>query len=93
MADQNGAADAHAEPMLVSSASTQPSQTVVQAPTAAVIGKVITSGSQSGSQDNRSRSSAKSTQSALTERRRRKAQEAAQPRPWPDDRKYNPRSL
>lgn len=93
MADQNEDTKTHTGPTLVSSASTQPSnpEPVVQAPTAALIGKVMTSGDQGGSKA--SKSSMKSTQSALTERRRRKAAEAAKPRPWPDDRKYNPRSL
>ena len=91
--DAGGDGQAHAEPTLVSSASTQPSATVVvQAPTAAVLGKQITSGSQSGSAA-RSHSSAQSNRSALTERRRRRLEEQKAPRPWPDDRVYNPRSL
>ena len=64
----------------------------VQAPTAALLGRQITSNAQ-GSSERRSQSSAKSTQSALSERRRRKKVEAAKERPWPDDRKYNPGSL
>jgi hypothetical protein len=92
MASEAGA-EAHTEPTLVSSASTQPSEPVtVQAPTAAILGKQITSGSVAGSQ-NQSQSSAKSTQSALSERRRKKKEAENAPRPWPDDRKYNPRSL
>jgi len=95
MADANGYgnhADSEANAVaLVSSASTQLSEPVVQAPTAAILGKQITSGSSGCSE--RTVSSAKSTQSTLSELRRRKALAEAAPRPWPDDRLYNKRSL
>ncbi len=90
--DAAGDVQALPEPVLASSASTQLSApVVVQAPTAAVLGKQITSGSQSGSA--RSHSSAQSNRSALTERRRRRLEEQKAPRSWPDDRVYNARSL
>jgi len=95
MADANGGnhADSEANAVtLVSSASTQLSEPVVQAPTAAILGKQITSGSTGGGSQ-RTASSAKSTQSALSDRRRRKALADSAPRPWPDDRLYNKRSL
>jgi hypothetical protein len=94
MADQNGGAQRSPqddEAVLVSMASTQPCvPVVVLAPTAALLGKQITSGSPSGSEV-RSQASAQSNRSALTERRKRRSEKG--PRPWPDDRLYNHRSL
>ncbi len=81
------------EPVVVSMSSTQPSVPVgFHAPTAALLGKQITSGSPSGSQA-RSQASAQSNRSALTLRNRRRSKAQEGPRPWPDDRLYNHRSL
>ena len=99
MADQDGGARRSPmddEPVLGSKQSTPSTQppvpVVVLAPTAALLGKQITSGSPSSSQA-RSQRSAGSQRSALTERRRRRIEAEQGPRPWPDARLYNHRSF
>jgi hypothetical protein len=79
---QSSASNAHAS-----------GQVIVQAPTAAILGKQITSGGQDGS-DRRSQASGRSTASSVLRKRQlNKAAEANAPRPWPDDREYNPRAF